>query len=213
MKRQEAIRLIVNRDIKRLTVDQWLEELDYMMLPFPPKELGHNELPPDLLSEFKNEKILQKLSSMLCEEHHKADLTQEYEAAANEYLIEELRSMNINVDNIEGSPLLLEACPCCGYRTLDERDCCDICMVCWWEDYSQDNENADVITGGPNHGLSLTRARINYLKHGIANPLREDLIKIKHPCNRYVKGRSFELSEDGLTVYESQAGWSSSWDN
>jgi hypothetical protein len=213
MKRQEAIRLIVNRDIKRLNADQWLEELDYMMLSFPPKELGPNELPPDLLSEFKNEKLIQKLSFLRWEEHSKFDLTQEYEAASNEYLIQELRSININVNKIEGSPVLLEACPCCGYRTLEERDSCDICMVCWWEDYSQDNKNADAVKWGPNHHLSLTRARINYLKHGIAVPWREDLIKIKHPFNRYVKGRYFELSKDGKTVYEPQTGWYSNWDN
>ena len=57
-------------------------------------------------------------------------------------------------------------CPCCGYRTLDERGGFDICPVCFWEDDGQDD--ADVSTYrsfGPNH-VSLAQARENYKRIG-----------------------------------------------
>lgn len=57
-------------------------------------------------------------------------------------------------------------CPCCGYKTLDERGGYDICPVCFWEDDGQDDADADTIRGGPNGRLSLTQARENYQKIG-----------------------------------------------
>ncbi len=57
-------------------------------------------------------------------------------------------------------------CPCCGCRTLDERGEFEICPVCFWEDDGQDYHDAEVVHGGPNGALSLTRARANYLLFG-----------------------------------------------
>jgi hypothetical protein len=53
-------------------------------------------------------------------------------------------------------------CPCCGSKTLAERGGFDICPVCYWEDDGQDDEDADLVRGGPNGALSLTEARRNY---------------------------------------------------
>lgn len=58
------------------------------------------------------------------------------------------------------------ACPCCHHFTLKERGSYDICSVCFWEDDGQDDPYADDIRGGPNRGLSLTQARINYAAMG-----------------------------------------------
>ncbi|TQS22234.1 hypothetical protein FLX08_09150 [Microbispora hainanensis] len=59
------------------------------------------------------------------------------------------------------------ACPCCGYLTLDSRGWYQICPVCFWEDDGQDDHDADEIRrGGPNHGLSLTQARLNFQQIG-----------------------------------------------
>lgn len=60
-------------------------------------------------------------------------------------------------------------CPCCGYRTLDERAAYDICKVCFWEDDGQGDADADVVRGGPNKDLSLTAARENYKRIGAAD--------------------------------------------
>jgi hypothetical protein len=58
-------------------------------------------------------------------------------------------------------------CPCCGYRTLVERGANETCDRCLWTDDGQDNEDADVVRGGPNHELSLTRARQNFARLGV----------------------------------------------
>ena len=57
-------------------------------------------------------------------------------------------------------------CPCCGYRTLDERGGYEICSVCFWEDDGQDDHDADEVRGGPNHDLSLKKARQNFREYG-----------------------------------------------
>jgi hypothetical protein len=66
-------------------------------------------------------------------------------------------------------------CPCCGYRTLDERGGYDICPVCFWEDDGQDEQDADTVRGGPNGGLSLTRARQIFISIGAC-----DLKSLEH---------------------------------
>src|SRR5262245_34825945 len=58
-------------------------------------------------------------------------------------------------------------CPCCGYRTLDQRGSYEICELCNWEDDGQDDPHADEIWGGPNGSYSLTEARENFKRHRI----------------------------------------------
>jgi len=67
------------------------------------------------------------------------------------------------------------SCPCCGHKTLCERDMFEICPVCFWEDDGQDDNDADEVKGGPNHDLSLTTARKNFKKFGAC-----DKHSIKH---------------------------------
>src|SRR4051812_36632099 len=47
-------------------------------------------------------------------------------------------------------------CPCCRHPTLEGRGQFEICFVCGWEDDGQDDEDADMVRGGPNGSLSLT---------------------------------------------------------
>ncbi|SRR5581483_2356495 len=57
-------------------------------------------------------------------------------------------------------------CPCCHYKTLDERGGYEICHVCFWEDDGQDDEDVDTKRAfSPNH-MSLTQARENYRRFG-----------------------------------------------
>jgi Cysteine-rich CPCC len=75
-------------------------------------------------------------------------------------------------------------CPCCHYKTLEERGGYDICPVCFWEDDGQDNEDANTHRiFSPNH-VSLTVARENYHRfgaceersiHHVRSPLPEEL--------------------------------------
>jgi hypothetical protein len=71
------------------------------------------------------------------------------------------------------------ACPCCGYLTLDSRGNYEICAVCFWEDDGQDDHDAEVVRGGPNRGLSLAQARLNFAEFG-ASELRR-LHNVREP--------------------------------
>ncbi len=64
-------------------------------------------------------------------------------------------------------------CPCCKFKTLHGRNHYEICSVCFWEDDGQDDQDADIIRGGPNSSLSLTQARANFQKFGACE---EDMI-------------------------------------
>jgi hypothetical protein len=85
------------------------------------------------------------------------------------------------------------ACPCCGYATLPSRGDDEICPICFWEDDGQDDEDADDERGGPNR-ISLTAARINFLRIGVADPKDQPHVRAPLPTDRRV--RVFAL-EDG----------------
>ncbi|HLG61050.1 MAG TPA: CPCC family cysteine-rich protein [Ktedonosporobacter sp.] len=77
--------------------------------------------------------------------------------------IDTLNNKSVQAPAVEG---VKYSCPCCGYKTLDERGGYDICPVCFWEDDGQDD--ADATTNrpfGPNH-ISLAQARENYKRIG-----------------------------------------------
>jgi hypothetical protein len=48
---------------------------------------------------------------------------------------------------------------------LAERGGYEICRLCGWEDDGQDDADADQVLGGPNHELSLTAARDNFMRN------------------------------------------------
>jgi hypothetical protein len=73
----------------------------------------------------------------------------------------------------------LVACPCCACRTLPTRGDYELCPVCFWEDDGQDDDDADVVRGGPNGLLSLTQARANYAAFGACD--RPFLQKVRSP--------------------------------
>ncbi|GCE24172.1 CPCC family cysteine-rich protein [Dictyobacter kobayashii] len=57
-------------------------------------------------------------------------------------------------------------CPCCGFRTLNERGEYEICVVCYWQDDGQRDVDANINRSlSPNH-MSLALARENYHKFG-----------------------------------------------
>lgn len=96
------------------------------------------------------------------------------------------------------SKALRPGCPCCGYDTILERGCYEICQICWWEDDGQDNEDADEVLGGPNSDLSLSQARKNFFLHGIYDPRRIDL-KPSSPAG-IKRFRTFFLDQEGKLI-------------
>ncbi|HDS1039071.1 TPA: hypothetical protein QDZ42_002087 [Stenotrophomonas maltophilia] len=77
-------------------------------------------------------------------------------------------------------------CPCCGSRSLASRGGYDICPVCFWEDDGQDDDDADVVLGGPNGDLSLTDARANYRRFGASR--MQDLRHVRQPLPQELPG-------------------------
>ncbi|AGL16157.1 CPCC family cysteine-rich protein [Actinoplanes sp. N902-109] len=63
-------------------------------------------------------------------------------------------------------------CPCCGHATLSERGSYEICDECGWEDDGQDNHDSAFVRGGPNGGLSLDQARVEYVRKGRGRTLQ-----------------------------------------
>jgi hypothetical protein len=49
--------------------------------------------------------------------------------------------------------------------------------VCFWQDDGQDDEDADVVRGGPNSDISLTMGRANYVAFGASR--LEDIYKVR----------------------------------
>jgi hypothetical protein len=73
----------------------------------------------------------------------------------------------------------IHRCQCCGYRTLPEPPDHQICEVCFWQEDGQGDEDADMVLGGPNYDLSLTRARLNYAQLGACD--RKHLSHVRPP--------------------------------
>lgn len=68
-------------------------------------------------------------------------LLHSYYGVTNEYLSKKY-SVIIGSDvEVTGNTEDLETCPCCGYRTIKERGCYEICAVCYWEDDGSDDVN------------------------------------------------------------------------
>ena len=77
------------------------------------------------------------------------------------------RIVTIPERSVGGSRMPLLPCPCCGYRTLREVRCWEICPICFWEDDPlQSDEPA--YAGGANDE-SLDEARRNFQEFGAAS--------------------------------------------
>ncbi|MCK2000749.1 hypothetical protein MZM54_05010 [[Brevibacterium] frigoritolerans] len=75
-------------------------------------------------------------------------------------------------------------CPCCGYKTLDEKPpgTYDICEICFWEDDSYQYEHPDY-DGGANTA-SLKEAQQNFINFGASE---RDFLKNVRPPTKYDK--------------------------
>lgn len=59
-------------------------------------------------------------------------------------------------------------CPCCGHRTLAERDAYELCPVCFWEDDPNQSRHPDSADGANNSSLvdcRQTYQQIGAIKH------------------------------------------------
>jgi hypothetical protein len=209
VRREDAIERLISVELQKLADDEREEQLFVMTREDWSECPGWNTLDSSVRSEFEDGELRSPYSS------HKYDavlllwLRSRYAGATSEYIKDRLREIGVDATEVAGEPMSLVACPCCGFASLGGRGDYEICDVCWWEDDGQDNEDADVVMGGPNYHLSLTQARANFLVHGISDPSRDDLRKLQAPVAKYARSRAFELAEDGKKVSEKGSTWES----
>ena len=94
-----------------------------------------------------------------------ADATEDSEPSLSglQAYIEHTNRHSVRLPQVSGRAY---RCPCCRFFTLGERGALEICDVCYWEDDGQDDQDANLVRGGPNYELSLARGRKNYCRIG-----------------------------------------------
>jgi hypothetical protein len=202
VERRLAIARLAQLDLAKLTSEERAEQLEIMLCEGWEENPRWHTLPAAVRDEFTEGELRRPADDSTYDAVLLIWLSDRYSVATNEFLQTRLRASGIDADSVTGEPVRPEACPCCGYRTIGARGDYEICPVCWWEDDGQDNENADVVMGGPNYHVSLTQGRINFLREGIYDPMRGDLRKNQDPPEMYARGRVFVLTGDGRVVEE-----------
>ncbi|QEN45768.1 CPCC family cysteine-rich protein [Pseudomonas protegens] len=94
-------------------------------------------------------------------------LRAEYRGVTHLYLRRCLREAGLGDYTVSANIECLEACPCCGYRTLSARGDYQICDLCHWED---DGSQALDVLSGPNH-QTLGQAREHFAQQQGRLPL------------------------------------------
>ncbi len=94
-------------------------------------------------------------------------LRAEYRGVPHLYLRRCLREAGLGDYTVSANIECLEACPCCGYRTLSARGDYQICDLCHWED---DGSQALDVLSGPNH-KTLGQAREHFAQQQGRLPL------------------------------------------
>lgn len=89
-------------------------------------------------------------------------LRRSFVGVANGYLESRLAALGIQSPRVEGDPESMVACPCCGYRSLENRGEYEVCHVCFWEDDGSDDPDRLSV---PNH-MTLREARENFRRLG-----------------------------------------------
>ncbi|WP_108881045.1 CPCC family cysteine-rich protein [Anderseniella sp. Alg231-50] len=206
--RQKAIRLLAWQDMKRLNNEQRDDELVNMSAAIWEDHPSWWQLPTDLRQEIENREFDDAESSRF-DEALTLSLELEYRGATNLFLLKQAKLLDSEVERVLGEFDELVSCPCCGLRTITNRGDYEICRVCWWEDDGTDNEDADGAGCGPNGDVNLTLGRVNFLRYGIFDPERKDLVEIQHPANKYPSGRKFEIDPGTNVIGEVGTGWKS----
>jgi hypothetical protein len=85
-------------------------------------------------------------------------------AASNE-------TIRVGIESTRGVEFLgsLKRCPCCDFRTLEERGGYNICPICFWEDDGDWALDDELCRCGPNHGKTLGEGREHYRHYGAAD--------------------------------------------
>ncbi len=181
MKRQEAIKKISKLKISNLNRD---ERVGYLIgwWNIDKEDKEFNSLPDSLKNEMiKNDEYknpeYEKYDSLILKA-----LIHEYKGVRNEYIEREYNQITNDKVEVKGQVENFEKCPCCDYKTLEERRTWDICEVCYWED--DGIEDLDV-NSGPNR-MTLRKGKENFKNFGAC---KKELIQYteKEPDLKYEK--------------------------
>lgn len=185
-----------------LPVDERATQLGVMLREAWSEVPGWSELPAEIRTEFAGGELQHAPDDSRYDSVLSLWLANRYASTTNEYLLERMQELGVVVDQVTGTPASREACPCCGHRTLERRGEWNICVMCWWEDDGSDDDKGLTTASGCNAGLSLAEARVNFIRHGIFDPKREDLRDSQDPPRMYERDRTFVLDESGQAVEE-----------
>ncbi|MFG3614040.1 CPCC family cysteine-rich protein [Rummeliibacillus stabekisii] len=177
MLRKEAIKIIIENDITKLTreerealilnswgIDEHDPEFHYFSTSLQ-YELLSSDIPTNDVMDLRYNDLL-----LIGAEGSFYGIPNNYLSK----LVSEIVGSHIKV---EGYVEKLLPCPCCNYETLIQRGEYEICPVCFWED---DGNNVPSRYSGPNH-MTLSEGRRNFEKYGACS--KEEVKSIA--SNRY----------------------------
>ncbi len=194
MTRKKAINQYAQILLKELSPKDRAEQLDVMTYEDWSDEIDWKNLPQEIQNEFEAGEGIKQPHLPQYDPVLIIWLKSTLQIVINSYLEKQL-----NIKITEGKEIIVEACPCCGRRTIGERGDYSICKVCWWEDDGADNKYSDEYSG-PNSPLTLTQARINYIKYGFYDPESTSLLEFKEDENKFALGREFKIEKEGYII-------------
>lgn len=135
MYRKNALSIIVDYDISHLSEEN-RKELILNFWGIDESDDGFWTLPETLREELLkfDEPNIELCTDVKYNPLIELAMLESYIGVKNEYLSKKCSTIQgIDID-VVGEVEKLEQCPCCGYKTIKERGCYDICKVCYWED-------------------------------------------------------------------------------
>ncbi|MHC8380126.1 CPCC family cysteine-rich protein [Pseudomonas sp. LB3P14] len=137
-------------------IDESDEEFSLLSKEMQHLLLSNDEPPSDVQNILYDELLLIAFASA-------------YKGVTNSHISKSMIKMGLGEYEVFGIIEPLEACPCCGYRTLFSRANYEICDLCKWEDNGVvDPEQYS----GPNH-MTLGEAKEIFVKNMNILPLEK----------------------------------------
>jgi len=171
MTRDEAIDLLVRRDLAQLSNDE-RETLLLDWWAIDASDPDYDSLPDLLRQSIARADEPDEPGNSLYDPLLQVALRHAYTGVLNSYLRSQVATLGRR-EAVDGDIEELAACPCCGYRSLRERGAYEVCPVCFWED--DGTKEPDRISG-PNH-MTLREARLNVQRFGaVTQDAREHVL-------------------------------------
>lgn len=159
--RKEAIQILEEAYFKNLPIQERLETLEELWISCDSEEWFDEKDITCYTEDIRRDMIHNDSPSK--PEDSKYDsiirdrLRGVFYGVTNAYLTEVLLQQNIQVGQVVGENDVLLECDCCNYKTIypGEDGVCQICPVCFWENFGE----------GPNH-MTLIQAQKNFNTYG-----------------------------------------------